>query len=161
MEAPDALLQAHFIRMSDPQSDTTILLGNVYQFQASRPVQQAAMLELARLVIARWSDHSDLIVIGGDFNASLIHRMGYAGSDTTRNADSRLQQWCTQTELSCAAPSQATWHSSNGSRSATLDCFFWRSKTGQLHIEDAEAFPSPDPRMDHHGLKICLVREWN
>ena len=117
------------------------------------------MLELARLVIARWSDHSDLIVIGGDFNASLIRRMGYAGSDTTRNADSRLQQWCTQTELSCAAPSQATWHSFNGSRSATLDCFFWRSKAGQLHIEDAEAFPSPDPRMDHHGVKIGLLGE--
>ena len=157
LEAPDALLQAHFIRMSDPRSDITILLGNVYQFQASRPEQQAAMLELARLVIARWSAHSDLIVIGGDFNASLTPRTGYVGSDITRNADSRLQEWCTQTALSCAAPAQATWHSYNESRSAVLDCFFWRSKTDQLDIVDAEAFPSPDPRMDHHGVQICLL----
>ena len=157
LEAPDALLQAHFIRMSDPRSDTTILLGNVYQFQASRPEQQAAMLELARLVIARWSAHSDLIVIGGDFNASLTPRTGYVGSDITRNADSRLQEWCTQTALSCAAPAQATWHSYNESRSAVLDCFFWRSKTDQLDIVGAEAFPSPDPRMDHHGVQICLL----
>jgi hypothetical protein len=156
LEAPDALLQAHFIRMSDPRSDTTILLGNVYQFQASRPVQQAAMLELARLVIARWSDHSDLIVIGGDFNASLMPRTGYVGSEVTRNADSRLQEWCAQTGLSCAAPAQATWHSYNESRSAVLDCFFWRSTSDQLNLVDAEAFPSPDPRMDHHGVQICL-----
>ena len=156
LEAPDALLHAHFIRMSDPRSDTSILLGNVYQFQASRPVQQAAMLELARLVIARWSDHSDLIVIGGDFNASLMPRTGYVGSEMTRSADSRLQEWCAETGLSCAATAQATWHSYNESRSAVLDCFFWRSKTDQLTIVDAEAFPSPDPRMDHHGVQICL-----
>jgi hypothetical protein len=62
LDAPDALLQEHFIRLSDPRSDTTVLLGNVYQFQASQPVQQAAMLELARLVIMRWSDYSDLII---------------------------------------------------------------------------------------------------
>ena len=37
-----------------------------------------------------------------------------------------------------------------------LDCFFWRSKTDQLTIVDAEAFPSPDQRMDHHGVQICL-----
>ncbi len=113
------------------------------------------MLELARLVIMRWSDHSDLIVIGGDFNASLTPRTGYVGSDITWNADSRLQEWSCRVGLSCAAPAQATWHSYTESRSAVLDCFFWRSKI-ELNVLDPEAFPSPDPRMDNHWLQICL-----
>ena len=51
--APGALQQAHFIRVSDPQSDTTLLLGNIYQFQATQPDRQAAMLELTSRVIVR------------------------------------------------------------------------------------------------------------
>jgi hypothetical protein len=46
--------------MSDLRSDATLLLGNVFQFQATLPVQQKAMLELISRVIARWSDHADL-----------------------------------------------------------------------------------------------------
>jgi endonuclease/exonuclease/phosphatase (EEP) superfamily protein YafD len=110
--------------MSDPRSDTTLLLGNVYQYQAAQPEQQEAMLELISLVMERWSDHTDLIMMGGDFNASCRARVGYVGSNTTRGADARLQEWCRRGGLSCAAPMQATWQSVNESRYAVLDSFF-------------------------------------
>ncbi len=35
--APGALQQAHFISMSDPLTDVTILVGNINQYQASQP----------------------------------------------------------------------------------------------------------------------------
>ncbi len=101
-----ALQQAHFIRMSDPRSDTTLLLGNVYQWQASQPAMQVAMLQLISQVITRcqWSDHADLVIIGGDFNASCRPRVGYAETEATRSADTRLEDWSRQAGLTCAAP---------------------------------------------------------
>ena len=36
--APEGLQHEHFIKMSDPWSDATLLLGNLYQFQAAQPV---------------------------------------------------------------------------------------------------------------------------
>jgi hypothetical protein len=42
------------VRAPVRRSDTALLLGNVYQFQASQPGRQAAMLELISRVIARW-----------------------------------------------------------------------------------------------------------
>ena len=152
--APGALEQAHFIRMSDPRSDTTFLLGNVYQFQASQPERQAAMLELISRVIARWSDHADLIMIGGDFNASCRPRVGYVGSEVTRSADARLEDWSRQAGLACAAPSHATWLSINESRYAVLDSFFWRSKADQIRIQGVESYLPPDPRLDHDMLQV-------
>jgi ribonuclease HI len=145
--------------MSDPRSDTTLLLGNVYQFQASQPERQAAMLELISRVITRWSDHSDLIMIGGDFNASCRPRVGYVGSETTRSADARLEEWSRQAGLACAAPSHATWQSVNGSRYAVLDSFFWRSKTDQMAIQGVESYLPPDPRLDHDLLQALVLCE--
>ena len=150
--APGALQQAHFIRMSDPRSDTTLLLGNVYQYQASQPDSQLAMLELIAQVLTRWGDH-DLTVIGGDFNASCRPRVGYAGTVATRSADARLEEWRKQQGLVCAAPSHATWQSVNESRYAVLDSFFWRSKTGQMGLQDAAAYLPPDPRLDHDLIR--------
>ena len=95
------------------------------------------MLELISRVIARWNDHADLILIGGDFNASCRARVGYVGSDMTRGADARLLEWSEREGLACAAPMHATWQSVNESRYAVLDCFFWRAKTEQLSIADA------------------------
>ena len=152
--APGALQQAHFIRMSDPRSDTTLLLGNVYQFQASQPERQVAMLDLISRVIARWGDHADFIMIGGDFNASCRPRAGYAGSEVTRSADARLEDWSRQAGLACAAPSHATWHSVNESRYAVLDSFFWRSKVDQMSIQGVESYLPPDPRLDHDMLRV-------
>jgi hypothetical protein len=109
--APGALQQAHFVRMSDPRTNVTILVGNIYQFQATQPERQAAMLEMIGRVLARWRDNTDLFVIGGDFNASLRPRVGYVGSETIARADARLQDWCRRTALLGAVPTSSTWQS--------------------------------------------------
>ena len=157
--APGALQHAHFIKMSDPRSDATLLLGNVYQFQAAQPEQQEALLKLTSRVIERWSDHADLVMIGGDFNASCRVRVGYVGSETTRGADARLLEWCGRAGLTCAAPMHATWQSVNESRFAVLDSFFWRSKTEQLSITGAQSFRPPDPRLDHEVVVVSVSGE--
>ena len=146
--APGALQQVHFIRMSDPRSDTTLLLGNVYQYQASQPESQVAMLELISQVLARWNDN-DLTLIGGDFNASCRPRVGYAGTIATRSADARLVEWSKQLGLVCTAPAHATWQSVNVSRSGVLEIFLWGSKTDQTGRQDVAAYLPPDPQLDH------------
>ena len=155
--APGALQQTHFIRMSDPHSDTTLLLGNVYQFQATQPERQGAMLELISQVVTRWCDHADLVVIGGDWNASCRPRVGYAETVITRSADARLEEWSRQAGLACAAPPHATWQSINEQRYAVLDSFFWQSKTSQIKIQGVEAFLPPDPRLDHDLIRASVT----
>ena len=54
-DAPGALEQVHFIKITEPRSDITLLLGNTYQFQASQPAKQEAMLGLVSRVVERWS----------------------------------------------------------------------------------------------------------
>jgi hypothetical protein len=92
VRAPGAPQQTHFILMSDPHSCTTLLLGNVYQFQATQPERQVAMLEMISQVVTRWCYHAYLVVIGGDWNASCRPRVGYAETVITRNADARLEE---------------------------------------------------------------------
>ena len=112
------------------------------------------MLELISHVITRWSDHADLTLIGGDFNASCRLRAGHAGSNVTHRADARLEEWSRRTGLACVAQSHATtWQSVNESRFAVLDSFFWRSKAEQVGIQGVEAFLPPDPRLDHGMLQ--------
>ena len=106
--------------------------------------RQAAILELAGRVISRWADQTDLVVVGGDWNTSTRPRAGYVGSQVTRGADARLQEWYRRKSLACAAPEHATCQSSNETRHAVLDCFFWRSKSDGLSIRGAEAFLSAD-----------------
>ena len=60
-EAPNARLHVHFIRLAEPRTEATLLLGNIYQAQAI----QAAILELTGKLVRRWS--ADLVVIGGGF----------------------------------------------------------------------------------------------
>ena len=85
--------------MSDPSSDTTLLIGNIDQAPAAEPGRQTAILELAGRVISRWADQTDLVVVGGDWNASTRPKAGYVGSQVTRGTDARLQEcleWCRQ-----------------------------------------------------------------
>jgi hypothetical protein len=152
--APGALQQAHFVRMSDPRTNVTILVGNIYQFQATQPERQAAMLEMIGRVLARWRDNTDLFVIGGDFNASLRPRVGYVGSETIARADARLQDWCRRTALLGAVPTSSTWQSVTEARYAVLDCFLWQSRTAELSITNAETWIPPDPRLDHDVVSV-------
>jgi hypothetical protein len=152
-DAPGTLDQVHFIKMSEPHSDTTLLLGNLYQYQASQPAKQK-MLELVGRVVDRWSPGTDLVVVGGDFNASCRPRVGYVEAEVNRTADVRLNEWYQQVGLTCMAPLHATWQSINESRCTVLDCFFWQSRTGKATLQDAEGFLSPDPRLDHDPVLV-------
>jgi len=156
-EAPGALFQAHFLTVADPHGKVSVLIGNVYQYQSIQPVQQAAMLELVRLVNMRWGDQVDLVLIGGDFNASVAQRFGYAGAATTRNADAKLTAWSNLVGLTPSVPESPTWRSLDDSRQAVLDCFFWRSLMARDCITASEAFASPDPRMDHDGVRARML----
>jgi len=69
--APDARSRTHFIRVIDPLSEVSLLLVNVYQYQADQPEQQAALLSLISSVVQRWGSQSQHIILGGDWNASL------------------------------------------------------------------------------------------
>jgi hypothetical protein len=146
--------QAHFVRMSDPPTNVTILVGNIYQFQATKPERQAAMLQMIGRVLARWRDNTDFFVIGGDFNASLRPCVGYVGSETVARADALLQDWCRLTALLGAVPSSPTWQSVTEARHAVLDCFFWQSRTAELSITNAETWIPPDPRLDYDVVSV-------
>ena len=57
----------------------------------------------------------DLIVVGGDFNASCGARVGYVVSEATRGADARLLEWSRREGLAWAAPDSlnAAWQGVN------------------------------------------------
>ena len=119
-----------------PRTGTSILAINVRQFQASQPAEQAC---------------SDAVVCGGDWNASLLPRFGYTGTKHIRLADVGLEAWSSGLGLSCAAPKEHTWASFDESRRTVLDCFFYRSETGQACLGDTTAFSAPEVRLDHKG----------
>ena len=135
----------------------SLLIANCYQYQASQPERQAALLALVDSVIDRWSPQTDHVILGGDWNASLRPRIGYCGAPHTVLADERLLRWSEAAGLRCAAPEVPTWTSCNEQRHAVLDCFFWKSRSGgAAAVSAAMAFSSPDPRHDHRGVRITL-----
>ena len=158
--APDVLAHAHFLRIIDPRSDVTLLIANCYQYQATDPILQEALLSLVTAVLVRWSSQTDHVILGGDWNASLSPRIGYAGAAPTVLADARLREWSETSALACAAPEDPTWTSCNDQRHSVLDCFFHKSKdVSQGGLSPAVAFPSPDPRHDHKGVRVTLRME--
>ena len=148
--------RVHFIRVIDPLSEVSLLMINVYQYQADQPEQQAALLSLITSVVERWGSQAEHIIAGGDWNASLRPRVGYSERTLTARADVRLLAWSATASLTCEAPSEPTWASANDSRRAVLDCFFWKSRSGQASVSHAEAFVSGDPTLDHCGVKVLL-----
>ena len=88
----------------EPCTNVSLLLANVYQYQAGQPLQQAACLSLISSVFARWEEQSDCTVAGGDWNASICPRVGYADSERIRHADKSLRDWSASSGLECCAP---------------------------------------------------------
>jgi len=154
--APDVLLRTHFIRLVEPRTNVSLLLANVYQYQAGEPLQQAACLSLITAVFTRWQEQSDCTLAGGDWNASVCPRVGYADSERIRHADGRLRAWSAASGLECCAPEAPTWHSFNDTRRAVLDCFFHKSRANRPCLEGASTFLSADPRHDHCGVRATL-----
>ena len=79
----------------------SLLLTNVYQYQASQPERQAALLHS---VVVLWACHADLVVVGRDLNASLRRRMGYTGLPHIRAAGARLATFLHDAGLTFQAP---------------------------------------------------------
>jgi hypothetical protein len=154
--APDAMAKIHFLRLSDPAGQTSILLGNVHNYQASQPSRQTAMLELIRRVVERWAPQSNHVIIGGDWNASLKPRVGYVAGSATVAADARLAAWTQDAGWHYAAPSEHTWSDTSDLKRATLDAFFTREADS---LSEAACVESADPRHDHRGVRATLLDE--
>jgi hypothetical protein len=147
----------HFVRIIDPRSEVSLLIANCYQYQASQPERQAALLALVGFVIDRWSPQTDHFILGDDWNASMRPRIGYCAAQHTVLADECLLRWSEAASLLCAAPEVPTWTSYNEQRHAILDCFFWKFRSGgAAAVSAAVAFSSPDPRHDHRGVCMTL-----
>ena len=155
-QAPDALDKVHFLRLSDPAGQTTILLGNVHNYQADQPLRQAAMLELIRQVVARWAPQSNHVLIGGDWNATLRTRVGYVAGSKTEAADARLVAWTQAVGWNYVAPSEHTWEDTSGRKRATLDAFL---ATDAGSLSEATCVETVDPRHDHRGVRVILRDE--
>ena len=70
--------------------------------------------------------------------------MLYVGSDETRIADARLLE---------------SWMSYNESHAAVLDQVFWKSEANSASVAEAETVPSPDPRLDHMGVRVSNLSD--
>ena len=123
-QAPEALARVHFVRILDPEGQAAVLLGNIHQYQARESMPQAAVLSLIQRVIARWGVDSQHVIVGGDWNASLAPRLGYAVETVTSATDARFAQWVREAGLSYIPPSSHTW--TDGRRRAVLDAFVVR-----------------------------------
>ena len=131
---------------------------DMYQFQADEADKQQALLDLIGLMLDVWTPKVHHVVWGGDFNASLRARTGYAqgahGQPTPQEAaDARLATWLrARPTLQHSIPDGATWTSPIRQQEATLD-FFISMGLGQpaCTVED-----SLDIRHDHRVIRMLL-----
>jgi hypothetical protein len=150
-QAPEALARVHFVRILDPEGQAAVLLGNIHQYQARESMPQAAVLSLIQRVIARWGADSQHVIVGGDWNACLAPRLGYAIETVTSATDA---QWAREAELSYIPPSSHTW--TDGRRRAVLDAFVVR-EAGSL--DRPTCVESQDPCHDHRAVLAALMDE--
>ena len=153
-QAPEALARVHFVRILDPEGQVSVLLGNVHQYQARESMPQAAVHSLITRVLARWGADSQHAIVGGDWNASLAPRLGYAVETATSEADARFAQWVREAGLSYIPPRSHTW--TDGRRRAVLDAFVVREPSSLDHPTCVE---SRDPRHDHRAVLAALLDE--
>ena len=153
-QVPEVLARLHFVRIQDPDGQVAVLLGNLHQGQARDSVQQAAVLAVVKRVVARWAPHSHHVVLGGDWNASVAPRVGYAAETVTRGADARLGEWLQETGMHWVGPrtGEHTW--TDGRRQAVLDAFVVGDPGS---IGQPVSFESRDPKHDHRGVRIALL----
>jgi hypothetical protein len=94
------------------------------------------------------------MIVGGDWNASLAPRLGYAVETVTSATDARFAQWVREAGLSYIPPSSHTW--TDGRRRAVLDAFVVR-EAGSLDLPTC--VESQDPRHDHRAVLAALMDE--
>ena len=147
-DTSDSRWLSHFISIINPLSELSLLLANVYQYQTSQPKQQAALLTLIKSVVELWSSHADHVVVGGDFNASLLPRKGYAGLPHIRAADGGqtriLPHFCTTLAWRMRHLIMMSIHgiapTNTDEQRVFLDWFMWRSRSGQASVSNAGAY---------------------
>ena len=154
-----ACYHVHFVLVLDPHLEVSLLVGNVYQVQASQPEQQDALLNLISRVIERWGSLSNRVIIGGDWNASPQQRISCSYLAHIGLADALLRSWSVANSLACEAPADYTRSRVKELHSAVLDAFFWKSKSGKPSISNAEAFQSSDPTLNHATVRVILHEE--
>ena len=127
----DLAARMQIIKTTDIHTETNILWINVYQYQASQPVEQQALLDLLTQVVLEWGPKVHHIICGGDFNASLSPREGYSAASVTSAADARLSTWLSTGTASLALqprePNEPTWLSPSEDHQAVLDRFLTNS----------------------------------
>jgi hypothetical protein len=94
------------------------------------------------------------VVLGGDWNASVAPRVGYAANSVARGADSRFREWLREAGLHCVGPREGDHTWSDGRRQAVLDAFVVRD-AGSIGLP--VSFESRDSKHDHKGLQIALL----
>ena len=123
----DLATRIQVIKTTDVHTETNIIWINIYQYQASQPVAQQALLDLITHVIQEWSHKVQHIICGGDFNASLSQRVGYSAASLTTSADARLSAWLSTNaaplNLQPREPNEPTWLSPSEDHQAVLDRF--------------------------------------
>jgi hypothetical protein len=150
------------IRTTDLFTDKKILFINLYQYQSSQHHRQEAMLQLLSRILEREKPHVHEILLGGDWNASLEPRIGYASDDQSaaRLADARLCDWILRNQLNPVHTPGWTWEGNRGSiypiQRSCLDFFVTKHD-----IYECRVHSSPDPSHDHRlvciGIPLSLI----
>jgi len=135
----ELLSRTHFVRTTDVHSKVNVVWVNVYGFQAKDVAKQEAQWGFISAVVGRWQSQADHIVLGGDFNASLLPRSGYRPDSVVHVADALIQRSVAQLSLTMCAPPLATWSNSTGSMDRCLI----------LSIQ-------VDPRCPSSDLGVCI-----
>lgn len=155
----ELLSRTHFVRTTDVHSRVTVVWTNIYGFQAKDVAKQEAQWAFVSAVLGRWQSQTDHIIIGGDFNASLLPRSGYRPDSVVHIADAVIRRNVEDLSLTMCAPPSATWTNSTGSKESVLDFFLTKSvPQGAPPLTSASAFDSPDPRHDHRAITSELIR---
>jgi len=92
----------------DPHTGMTALWVNAYCPTSDHPSSQADTLKNVSSILRMLSERHDLVVLGGDWNASL-HVRSRPGGRALQEADRRLRDWVEQQQLSTVSCTTATF----------------------------------------------------
>jgi ribonuclease HI len=143
------------IKTSDVHTDVQVLWINIYNFLATQHAEQQALLDLVGQIVSEWGPKVGHVIIGGDWNASLSPRLGYAQSTETSRADQRLKSWLHASAtlgLVALEPAEPTWLSPAQDHEAVLDRFVVRTVGSPV----CRVTPSEHVVYDHMSVSVTL-----
>jgi len=142
----------------DPHTGMTALWVNAYCPTSDHPSSQADTLKNVSSILRMLSERHDLVVLGGDWNASL-HVRSRPGGRALQEADSRLRDWVEQQQLSTVSCTTATFSRyRQDAYHATIDYVFISKHPLETELQYASTnVTSPDPSHDHKIQKVTLL----